>query len=43
MYQKINSLSDDKLKIFIRKNFIYPDKYRPLVYKNLLNLPISKK
>lgn len=35
--------SDDKIKAFIRKNFIFPDKYRPITYKNLLHLPISKK
>lgn len=35
------SLSDKKLQVFIRKNFIFPDKYRALAYKNLLGLPIS--
>jgi hypothetical protein len=45
MYQhnKSDLFSDDKLKVFIRKNFIFPDKYRPVTYKNLLHLPISKK
>lgn len=30
------------MKSFIRKNYIFPDKYRPLAYKSLLHLPITK-
>ena len=40
--QHPKNMSIQKLKAFIRKNYIFPDKYRPLAYKNLLNLPISK-
>ena len=35
-------LDNNKLRGFIKKNHIFPDKYRPSAYKYLLNLPISK-
>lgn len=44
LYRKSSEIkfSQDKIKAFIRKNFIFPDKYRPIAYKNLLHLPISQ-
>lgn len=33
--------SEEKLKSFIRKNHIFPDKYRPSAYQYLLGLPIN--
>lgn len=37
-----HSFSNEKMKAFIRKNYILPDKYRPLAYKHLLGLPIAQ-
>lgn len=42
LYHEENRFSTEKMKSYIRKNFIFPDKYRPLAYKNLLHLPISR-
>ncbi len=30
-----------KLKVFIKKHFFLPDKYRPIAYRFSLHLPIS--
>ena len=36
LYHEKNVFSSDKMKTYIRKNFDFPGKYRPLAYKNLL-------
>ena len=30
-----------KLKVFLKKNHCLPDKYRPMAYRNVLQLPID--
>lgn len=42
LYEANEYLSSEKLQVYIRKNFFFPDKYRPIAYKSLLNLPINK-